>query len=779
MRPIIAIPLAAMILIAGWYVSEDPTRIGPFFDYLDDFTQEIENTAPSVQIQSEERWLVVVVDFPNAPETGFRNVDKARTLLTGTNGADDYISEATGGATTLSVTIMPTVYHAQNSDSYWGQDEGNVRDVGQEGSDGPGGLASSVIKNSLSGVDLSQFDLDSDGWIDRFLIIHTAEVQEDNGGSGSIWSHYGPLSAMVEVDGYKFDHYTIAGFDSGFGTIIHEMLHQMGALDLYDVHGQGTGEDWNGLGDWDVMASGNWNGVNGRTPALPSLATLDLIGVDRATEISVNNPGETQNYVLSPLSSAGSGLFIQISPSERVWMAFRGSNGFDSDLPGHGLLVTVQDTSVGDKEQNLINTNPDIPWLYVLEADGDNGLLAGNDQGSSGDPFTTGGKFGAEGRILIDHYGRQVNWVVEVTAVDTNSLSLTISTSGVPSFEILPPHHPIQLLKNEDLLVSVNASSSCTLGANLNSSDGRIISIVENTPLSAGESVVRTLRWDSPGIVGGEARLTGEFTCGSSIAQQVSIDFHTIGLRLENTEFKSDISSDDDGFVNVPLEFTGLGQQVWEVRLEGPIDRIATTSPTQNLGDGSKINLTISPNGLLVPGMVARGEIVLRDSQGLEQSIEVILTAEQFEQGGELVRFFSDPANLIITMSGLIALSILLGMRKRKSPQSKIREAGRQQAINHLNTAGPARPSPMPQSQFSAQPQTMGQQGENQQNVQAERYLSELLEVESDESRPQSISDGVAEFTGPERPSPQPSQQPNVGVSIDDPNAIPDLDDLL
>ena len=152
---------------------------------------------------------------------------------------------------------------------------------------------------------------------------------------------------------------------------------------------------------------------------------------------------------------------------------------------------------------------------------------------------------------------------------------------------------PIQLLKNEDLLVSVNASSSCTLDANLNSSDGRTVSIVENTPLSAGESVVRTLRWDTPGIVGGEARLTGEFTCGSSIAQQVSIDFHTIGLRLVNNEFKSDISSDDDGFVNVPLEFTGLGQQVWEVRLEGPVDRIATTAPTQNLGDGSKINLTL------------------------------------------------------------------------------------------------------------------------------------------------------------------------------------------
>ncbi len=775
MRPIIAIPIAAMILVAGWYVSEDPRRIGPFFDYLDDFTGGIENTAPSVQIQSEERWLVVVVDFPNAPETGFRNVQKAEILLTGTNGADEYISEATGGATTLSVTIIPTVYHAQNPDSYWGEDDGTVRDVGQDGSEGPAGLASSVIKNSLSGVDLSQFDLDSDGWIDRFLIIHTAEVQEDNGGTGAIWSHYGPLASMVEVDGYKFDHYTIAGFDSGFGTIIHEMLHQMGALDLYDVHGQGTGEDWNGVGDWDVMASGNWNGVNGRTPALPSLATLDLIGVERATEISVNNQGGTQDYVLTPLSSAGSGLFIQISPSERVWMAFRGSNGFDSELPGSGLLVTVQDTSVGDKEQNLINTNPDIPWLYVLEADGDNGLLSGNDQGSGGDTFTTGGKFGAEGRILVDHYGRQVNWVVEVTAVDSTSLSLSISTTGLPSFEVLPPHHPIQLLKDEDLLVTVNSSSPCTLNENLSSSDGRTVSIVETAALSAGESVIRTLRWDTPGIVGGEARLTGEFTCGSSLPQQVSIEFHTIGLRLMNSEFKNDISSSEEGFVLIPLEFTGLGQQVWEVRLEGPIERIATTSPTQNLGDGSTLNLSISPNGLLVPGMIARGEIVLRDSQGLEQSIEVVLTAEQFEQGGELVRFFSDPANLIITMAGLLALSVLLGMRKKKSPQSKIREAGRQQAINHLNTAGQGNLSPTIQSQFSAQPQTGQQQ---QQNVHAERYLSQLIEDENGEPRPQSISDGVEDFSGPDRPSAQPAQQHRVGVSTD-PNSIPDLDDLF
>ena len=42
------------------------------------------------------------------------------------------------------------------------------------------------------------------------------------------------------------------------GVLVHEMLHQMGAVDLYDVHSDAPTRNWHGLGDWDVMASGNW-----------------------------------------------------------------------------------------------------------------------------------------------------------------------------------------------------------------------------------------------------------------------------------------------------------------------------------------------------------------------------------------------------------------------------------------------------------------------------------------------------------------------------------------
>ena len=756
MRARYAVPVALLILAGGWWISEEPSRLGPVFEFLDDQIQKPELDAPVVQMQVDERWLVVVVDFTNAPETGFRNVERANTLLMGTNGADDYISELTGGVSTLTVTVQPDVYHASYPDSHWGADTGGVRDTGAEGSDGPAGLAASVIKNALVGVDLAPYDLNSDGWVDRFLILHTGEAQEDAGGSNKIWSHFGPLMETVEVGDYKFDHYTITGFDSGLGTITHEMLHQMGALDLYDVHGEGTGEDWNGVGDWDIMASGNWNGVNGNSPALPTLATMELIGVNRATEIEMSaTTPQVQSYQIEPISNGGQGLVIQISPSERVWMSFRGDVGFDSELPGHGLLVTVQDTSVGNAEQNLVNTHPDNAWLYVLEADGDGGLLDGSDEGEAGDVFGEGDLFGAEGRIIFDHHGRKVQWTAEVTDVQSRSLSLTITSAGAPTFAVLPLHGPIQLLPEEKVTMEWTTSVGCTPEVDLFSSDGRTVTgLSDATPLSAGESSTREILWDTVGSAGTSGRLIGNASCGDGAKMALDIDFFVIGLRLTSDTYNSDIPYEGLSYIEVPLEFDGLGNREYEVRLDGPLERISTTSGTQTLSDGSVVNLSVDPDGLLVPGMLASGQIILRDADGLEQSMTVILTAEQFEQGGEIVRFFSDPSNIILVMAGMLALSVLLGISgEKKSRISRMRDAARRkvnidkmpkvEGEKYSPPGGPSRPSG-PSGEYTVSGVTP----------------SNLKEDVSQDSRVEM------------RPA---GPQPSSGFS--DPNAIPDLDD--
>ena len=54
------------------------------------------------------------------------------------------------------------------------------------------------------------------------------------------------------------------------------MLHQMGVYDLYPSDGQQTSV-WKGVGDWDIMASGNWNDdVNLALPMSSTLETIDL-----------------------------------------------------------------------------------------------------------------------------------------------------------------------------------------------------------------------------------------------------------------------------------------------------------------------------------------------------------------------------------------------------------------------------------------------------------------------------------------------------------------------
>ena len=137
-------------------------------------------------------------------------------------------------------------------------------------------------------------------------------------------------------------------------------------------------------------------------------------------------------------------------------------------------------------------------------------------------------------------------------------------------------------------------------------------------------------------------------------------------------EFEYDIPAEGLSTVTIPLSFKGDGSGNFDVRIEGPLSRIASPPVgTQVLSDGSEIELSIDPNGLLMPGMVAKGQVVLRDADGLEQSFTVTLIAEGFEGGGELVRLLSEPSNLIMIAAGMLAFSFLLSITKASKNKQK------------------------------------------------------------------------------------------------------------
>ncbi len=114
------------------------------------------------------------------------------------------------------------------------------------------------------------------------------------------------------------------------------------------------------------MASGNWNG-NGAVPAMPMAASMQLLGVDRTTDVNTDiwfEDGDTCRYPtinISPISQGADAYRINIAEGEWLWMENRNNDGFDSRLPGHGLLVSVQNTNVGDLEANAVNQDVGRP----------------------------------------------------------------------------------------------------------------------------------------------------------------------------------------------------------------------------------------------------------------------------------------------------------------------------------------------------------------------------------------------------------------------------------
>ena len=204
----------------------------------------------------------------------------------------------------------------------------------------------------MSDMNLSKWDLDGDYVIDRLLILHSGQPQEIGGPSSSIWSHFSPFDDSIKIGDFTFEHYTMASVHGGVGVLVHEMLHQMGAVDLYDVHSDSPTKSWHGLGDWDIMASGNWLG-DGDRPSLPSASTLNIIG---ASDPEIVHAFQNKSYTLSPAWLGGSAIRIDIAPGEIIWISYRSDYGFDSSLPGHGILVEQQDLFFGDMESNLVNT---------------------------------------------------------------------------------------------------------------------------------------------------------------------------------------------------------------------------------------------------------------------------------------------------------------------------------------------------------------------------------------------------------------------------------------
>ena len=630
-----------------------------YSDVIDDWlsntiqTQNSSNEEILVGIQENENWLIIPVSFQG---DNF-DLDKAQSILESEGPASSYIGQISAEQSILNATILDEVWISNYNINFWGEDSESGRDSGSDGA-GVDNLVENAVKDMLSGRDLSPWDFDNNGIVDRLLILHSANPQEISGGSSSIWSHMSGLDNPVKIGKWSINHYTIASTKSGVGTIVHEMLHQMGAFDLYDVHSSLPTSNWNGIGVWGIMASGNWNG-NGNTPALPSSSTLELIGIERGILVDPNYGG---NFTLSPISDGGNYLNLIIGPGENIKITNRGNYGFDTSLPGHGILVEHQDTNNGDTGSNLVNTDSKNAWLKIIEADGDDALIRNKDSGSGGDVFTDGDIFGntdtSNGMIIYDNRGRLVSWSASVEYLGNDDYLISITPIiNTDKINIITPRQPVELLNQESLFVEVDNSEVCDFKIQIQTHNGNMINqTVEKLP--TGVISVPVMKIDETYPLSGN--IIGTMGCDSNF-RQIDLRWHNVGHRIISDSFFLMIDHDKENTYSILPEYDGDSSRFYNIEIQGAASRIATLEQSQNIIPGDEIEVSVDPDGLLLPGMIARGELVLVDNFGIELRIPVTFEAKSTLNSNVIFSWLAEPGNGLFMISILLAISIISG----------------------------------------------------------------------------------------------------------------------
>ena len=628
-------------------------------------------------LQEDENWLVIIVDFPDFPSSDAVGVSQAENILN--EQGTRYISELSGNQSTLSVTVHPDVIRADGNLADYGNDNGEEIDHGTDGEFLPPSLAEEAVIKAKSELNWENFDLNSDGVVDRLLILHTTKGQEDGGGSSDrIWSHFSELPEEIVVsDDFKVKHYTMASIKSpskAFGTMIHEMLHQIGAADLYPVHDAQWANSWKGLGQWDIMASGNWNG-NGAWPALPTSASMELMGINRFQEIELVWPAGTSapcigpTIEMRPMSEGGESLKVRVSSNEYIWIEMKGSTGFESNLPGEsGVLVTYQNLAMGDVSDNELNIDPDKPWLMVIEADQDNDLRYGRNEGESSDLFYDGQSFGESGVLVRSSSGVLVHWTASVSVIENTTQVSFTSSNCDPKFMFNFSQHESIVLDNQPISVETYSDSECILSHSLTSSDDRIITL-SKTILDSGKSSIDiqfsgTSDYD-------RVTVQGIVECGTSrIDIEHSIEY--MGVIPNDGNFAGIVEYRDESSISIPVDILGNNSERFTLDLDGPLNRIGSVQEFQDLNENDVITIGIDPDNLLSEGMIVRGELHIFSDFGKKWTVNIELIAEDTSSTGFDIRDITILLPLSLLLLGIsLIFDGTLGILRAKSRKPK------------------------------------------------------------------------------------------------------------
>lgn len=298
-----------------------------------------------------KKGLIVLVEFSNksfsmanpqqyyermANETGFSSGNQQGSV-------HDYFMEQSDGQFDLTFDVVGPVKMIRGYE-YYGADQDGTTDVNI------GDMLVAAVNMVNSKVTWSDYDWDGDGEVEQVYFIYAGGGQATGAGENTIWPHKWNLRYVkgtggqpMTKQGMVIDTYAcsneVIGTQTvaGIGTICHEFSHCLGLPDMYDTSGNSGNTETNyGMGNWDLMNSGNYNN-NGYTPAGYTSWEKMMAGWLEPVELT------SSTYVtdMRPLSEGGQSYIIYnpAYKNEYYMVENRARSGWDRYIPGEGMLI--------------------------------------------------------------------------------------------------------------------------------------------------------------------------------------------------------------------------------------------------------------------------------------------------------------------------------------------------------------------------------------------------------------------------------------------------------
>ncbi len=377
----------------NWYTDSEGTLLMP----LDDGSLVKADPSYAVQLEKKktrkraaksaytkfptlgrQKALIILVEFS---DKSFRyGIDDFKDMIcqpgyavSGAAGsATDYFVENSAGRFIPEFDVFGPVKLTRPMSYYGGKNDENAHVMVEE-----------ACKALDSEIDFSQYDRDDDGWADNVYIFYAGYGEADGGGANSIWPHSANLynkGVNLNLDGVTIGSYScsnelIGGTTRmvGIGTFCHEFSHVLGLPDVYSTNDNSAFTPYY----YSLMDHGNYNG-DGRIPC--ALTAYERYFLGWAEPIALESDGT----VRVPPVASNIAYRMNLAGYDEQYYLFenRIKQGWDSALPGEGLLIWHIDYSRDVWDRNAVNNDEERQRIDLIEADGNETMNT-----SAGDPF--------------------------------------------------------------------------------------------------------------------------------------------------------------------------------------------------------------------------------------------------------------------------------------------------------------------------------------------------------------------------------------------------------